>query len=342
MKRLASKTRLAVLACLCLSVAFSAATVRAAPKLVEARKIWSKANHNAFTDLIRFRGKWYCSFREGSGHVSADGAVRIIRSEDGKKWSSAAHMTSERADLRDPKMCVTPDGKLMVTAAAALGERASGGHRCVVWTSSDGSEWSDMKWMDAEKNMWLWRVTWHQDTAHSVGYRTGGDERFVRLYSSSDGVHYDTLVPRLFEKGYPNEATLRFLKDDRCLCVLRRDGPRDNPTAQLGISRPPYEDWTWKDLGTRIGGPDFTRLPDGRFVVAARLYDGGTRTSLLWLDPEEGTLDEFVELPSGGDTSYPGLVWREGELWVSYYSSHEGRTSIYLARVAFPGVSVER
>ena len=33
------------------------------------------------------------------------------------------------------------------------------------------------------------------------------------------------------------------------------------------------------------------------------------------------------------DTSYPGLVWHEGQLWVSYYSSHEGKTSIYLARV---------
>jgi hypothetical protein len=26
-------------------------------------------------------------------------------------------------------------------------------------------------------------------------------------------------------------------------------------------------------------------------------------------------------------------VYRDGMLWVSYYSSHEGKTSIYLARV---------
>ena len=29
----------------------------------------------------------------------------------------------------------------------------------------------------------------------------------------------------------------------------------------------------------------------------------------------------------------PGLVWHEGELWVSYYSSHEGSSRIYVARV---------
>jgi len=45
-------------------------------------------------------------------------------------------------------------------------------------------------------------------------------------------------------------------------------------------------------------------------------------------------LTPLVTLPSGGDTSYPGLVWHDGELWMSYYSSHEGKTSIYLARIA--------
>ena len=75
------------------------------------------------------------------------------------------------------------------------------------------------------------------------------------------------------------------------------------------------------------------RLPDGRFVAAVRLYDGAARTSLAWLDPEAGTLAEFLKLPSGGDTSYPGLVWKDGILFVSYYSSHEGKTSIYLAKV---------
>jgi hypothetical protein len=83
----------------------------------------------------------------------------------------------------------------------------------------------------------------------------------------------------------------------------------------------------------KIGGPHMIRLPDGRFVAVVRRYDGGPRTSLHWLDPEAGTLTEFLKLPSGGDTSYAGLVWHKGLLWISYYSSHEGKTSIYLAKV---------
>jgi hypothetical protein len=38
-------------------------------------------------------------------------------------------------------------------------------------------------------------------------------------------------------------------------------------------------------------------------------------------------------LPSGGDTSYAGMVWRENLLWLSYYSSHEDHASIYLAQL---------
>jgi hypothetical protein len=34
-------------------------------------------------------------------------------------------------------------------------------------------------------------------------------------------------------------------------------------------------------------------------------------------------------------SGYAGMVWYENMLWVSYYSSHEGKTSIYLAKVKF-------
>lgn len=47
-------------------------------ELVESRRIWDKAPHNAFTDLIRFKDRWYCVFREGKGHVSRDGTVLCL------------------------------------------------------------------------------------------------------------------------------------------------------------------------------------------------------------------------------------------------------------------------
>ncbi len=308
------------------------------PELLGVRKIWDRARHNAFTDLVRHEGEWLCVFREGKGHVSHDGKVRVIASKDGKAWTSAALLTTPEPslpDLRDPKISCTPDGRLQLIAGAANRRKGETGHRTFVWFSADGRSWGDATPV-ADENVWLWRVTWHGGKACGVGYGREGAERIARLYRSGDGRRFETLVPRLFAKGYPNEATLRFLPDARGLCLLRRDGSPN--TAQLGRAEPPYTEWTWQDLGVRVGGPNFIRLPDGRFLAATRRYDGGVRTSLQWLDARNGTLSECLRLPSGGDTSYAGLVWHEGQLWVSYYSSHEGKTSIYLARVRVPGV----
>jgi hypothetical protein len=68
-------------------------------------------------------------------------------------------------------------------------------------------------------------------------------------------------------------------------------------------------------------------------IAVVRLYDKKVRTAVCAVDEKAGTLTELLALPSGGDTSYAGPVWHEGLLWVSYYASHEGKTSVYLAKV---------
>lgn len=305
-------------------------------ELVEVKKIWDAAPHSAFTDLIRHDDRWFCAFREGQGHVSPDGALRVITSEDGQEWTSAALITSEDADLRDPKLSRTPDGRLMIVAAAAMHPPSEVRHRSMVWYSQDGHDWGTGHEV-GDPNFWLWRVTWHDGSAYGIGYQTVLP-RFTRLYRSDDGAQsFQAIVPTLAEEGSPNEATLVFLPDATALTLQRRE--IEPNTGLLGRSRPPYTDWTWTDLGQRIGGPNLLRLPDGRFLAAVRLYDGGARTALCWLDPDTGRFEEALALPSGGDTSYAGMVWHDGLLWVSYYSSHEGKTSIYLARVRVPEAS---
>lgn len=302
-------------------------------RLLEVRMIWDKAPHNAFTDLIRFKGRWFCVFREGKAHVSPDGALRVITSKDGRVWTSTALIVYPKADLRDAKITITPDRRLMLSGAAAL-HQPGAKHQSLVWFSKDGIGWSEPIKI-GDPNFWLWRSTWHKRTAYGIGYGTA-DRRLIRLYASRDGSKFNTLVENLLDRNYPNETSILFREDDSALCLLRRDG--QELSGLLGHSRPPYVDWSWQDLGVRIGGPHMIRLPDGRFIAALRLYDGRTRTSLMWLDPEAGKLTEFLKLPSGGDSSYAGLVWHDNQLWVSYYSSHEGKTQIYLARVKVPEI----
>ena len=312
--------------------------------MAEVRKIWDSAPHNAFTDLIRFKGSWYSVFREGANHVSPDGKLRVITSKNGRDWRSAALLASSTGDLRDAKITITPDHRLMLTGASALHQPAPARHQSLVWFSSDGVRWSEPEAI-GDPDFWLWRTTWHKGVAYSFGYNTNQDrnKRTIRLYRSTDGVRYETLLADAGVENSPGEHSLVFRKDGAAVCLLRRDPYRGTPpilpeqaTALAGIARPPYTNWTWKDLKTRIGGPHLLELPGGRLVAAVRLHHPEPRTALAYLDPKAGTLQEFLPLPSGGDSSYAGLVWHNRLLWVSYYSSHEGKTSIYLAKVELP------
>ncbi len=296
-------------------------------KTARAKRIWQQGAHNAFTDLCLFQGKYYCVFREAAAHVSPDGALRILQSSDGHRWQSVALIQSNIADLRDGKLVVTPDNRLQLLGAGALHDRTLCAYQSYVWFSADGQQWSNAIEV-GEPNVWLWRLTWQQGYAWAIGYKCGGGPRSVRLYRSDDGVNFSVWVQTLNNQGYPNESALLFLPDERAVCLLRRDPD----VALLGIAHPPYFEWTWQPLNCRVGGPQCLLLPDGRILAAVRLYDRRVRTSLAWLDVDNATLTETLQLPSAGDTSYAGMVWHQGRLAVSYYSSHQGRSAIYFSR----------
>jgi len=303
-------------------------------KLISVKKIWDKTPHNAFTDLVRFHNRWFCVFREGKKHVSQDGALRIITSLDGENGESAALITSANSDLRDAKITITPVGQLMLSGAEALNDKSDHTYQSLAWFSDDGFNWSH-KYEIGDPDFWLWRTTWNDGRAYSFGYACG-EKKSLRLYKSDNGKDFQILVENIGIEGYPNETSVVF-KGDSAFCFLRSDG--EPKTGLIGVSVPPYLKWKWKDLGVRIGGPVMMLTPDNRFLATVRLYDTdngkSVRTSVCEVNPGTGKLTELLALPSGGDTSYAGMVLFNGYLWISYYSSHEEKTSVYLAKIAF-------
>jgi len=309
------------------------------PEILSVKKIWDAGPHNAFTDLIRFQYRWYCTFREAEGHVGGDGKVRVLVSDDGEAWESAALLAEAGIDLRDPKLSITPDGRLMLVAGGSVYEgRNLLGRQPRVAFSRDGLEWTPTQRILGEGD-WLWRVTWHKGRAYGVAYNpeagTCKGDWTIRLVTGADGVDYD-LITYLEVPGRANETTLRFLDDDEMMALVRRE--EGNCHGWIGTSKPPYRQWTWHKTQHRLGGPNFIRLPDGALWAAGRSYPGGAKTILAKMGRE--AYEPVLTLPSGGDCSYPGLVWHEGMLWMSYYSSHEGKTSIYLAKIRMPRKSV--
>ena len=315
--------------CAASAVGDGAKSAPVAAEIVEVRKIWDRAPHNAFTDLVRHDGTWYCAFREGQGHVSDDGKLRVIRSLDGEKWESAGLLESDVYDLRDAGISTMPNGRLMLLGGATVIGPPRGGTGTFVSFSDDGQNWSPPRIMQ-EPGRWLWKTTWRDGTAYGVAYATAGRGASA-LMASEDGVAFREHVSKLLDDGWPTEARVRFDQAGVAWCLHRRD--KSPNSAMLGRAEAPYTDWRWSDLGAFLGGPNFLQTPQGDWIAVGRLMDGGARTAVVWLDVKRGAMTELVRLPSGGDTSYPGLVWHDDTLWISYYSSHEKRTSIYLAKV---------
>ncbi len=329
---------------LCFGMQESPAAVPVTAEIVTVSKIWDGAAHNAFTDLIVWNDSFYCAFREGRGHVSSDGSIRVLESKDADKWEPAALIRLDGYDLRDAHVSITPNGRLMLLGGAA--PRQEDNQRVPTGTfvsfSADGKVWSRPQ-IVVEPGRWLWRVSWHEGKAYGVSYAAGQNEPYLDLLISDDGVNYRKHVSKLFGEGYPNEVTLRFATDGTCYALVRRDRRGDAPySALLGVSKPDYTKWQWHDLGqdfNGFGGPDFIEISGGHWIAAGRMFDGGVHTALTYLDVKNGTMTKLARLPSGGDTSYPGLVWRNNMLYVSYYSSHEGKTSIYLTKVKIKPVA---
>jgi hypothetical protein len=159
-----------------------------------------------------------------------------------------------------------------------------------------------------------------------------GGETFLRFYRSPDGVAWERITQTEAGGGYVNEAAFQFLPDGRCLSLLRREGGNN----RLGVSRPPYVDWTWTDLQERFNGPALLRLPDGRILAGGRSKALGAslpKTTLGWLTTDPPSLKPVFWLPSQHETGYPGLALHEGRVWASYYSSESGKCAIYFAQL---------
>ena len=174
-------------------------------------------------------------------------------------------------------------------------------------------------------------MTWYQGRAYGVSYNIAEETWSLKLLRGDDGVHYE-VIAELRIPGRPNETTLRFFPNGEMMALVRREG--DNKYAWIGASMAPYTAWSWHETKHRVGGPNFVVLPDGQLWAAGRDYTGETKTVLARFGRD--TYEPVLTLPSGGDTSYPGLAWYQGMLWISYYASHEGKASIYLAKVKLP------
>ncbi len=315
------------------------------------RRAFHNGEHNAFTDLVRFQDKLYLTFRScPDGHmVNPTASVIILNSSDGREWEQVHRFHVEERDTRDPHFLVFQNKLFVYTGTWWSGKTTIpvsdydlNKHLGFAAWTEDGKTWHSPVMLDGTFGHYIWRAAAHDGKAYlcgrrKIGFAEGPKGEGVEVESlmleSDDGLIWRKRA--VFQETAGDETAFLLEPDGAVVAIGRRGGAN----AQLLRSRPPYTEWDRKDLDRYVGGPLIVKWGD-RYVVGGRhsTPDRGPKTSLCWLVDDQ--LQEFAELPSGGDNSYPGFVeLGPGRALVSWYSSHEkdesGKTitAIYLAEL---------
>ena len=329
-----------ILAIALVQVVFTSGISQNTADAISVTKIYSDSNYNAFTSLVKFNGKFYCAFRSGERHVyGRDGVIKVISSSDGKTWEPVATISKKGYDLRDPKLSITPNGRMLVNMGGSVYQEkklmAAISHISI--SNKRGTSFSSpkpirLKSKRSADHLWLWRLTWHEGTGYGgiyfIDQRSTSDSASIQLVKTTNGRDYQK-VTELKLAGKPSESTIRFQPDGEMIMLIRND--LGDKKAYVGRSKAPYLHWNIIKLPVSVGGPDFIGLSDGYFIGGGRI--NGKYTGLFRFT-RTGEFREMKKLPSNADSSYPGFVIEKGSLYVSYYSSHETpKTAIYFAKI---------
>ena len=316
------------------------------------RRIYDDGNHNAFTDLCRFRNSFYLTFRNcPDGHmVHATSRIMVLESQDAAEWRVAHTFSVPNRDVRDPHFLIFRDSLFVYSGTWLIdpdpsAKRELNEHQGYCVWSRDGTGWHRPRFLEGTQGHYVWRAATYGGLAYLCGRRKRGfalpptaEEEWAitesALLRSPDGFTWETAG--LFQETYGDETAFLFEEDGSILAVARGRDPRP---AQVCRARPPYHEWTRTDLDRNIGGPLLAKWGDRYLVGGRRTVDRSYPTTVLyWL--VDNQLVEAAELPSGGDNSYPGFVALGPHRGIlSYYSSHEGSgthlapSAVYLAEL---------
>lgn len=313
------------------------------------RRAFHNGEHNAFTDLVRFKDKFYLTFRScPDGHmVHPTASIIILSSTDADQWEQVHRFSVARRDTWDPHFLIFRGRLFVYTGTWYYGETSPmsedydlNKHLGYAAWSKDGVQWHSPIMLEGTFGHYIWRASAFGGEAYLCGRRKRefamaprGEGPMVEsaMLESDDGLIWRTRA--LFQVVDGDETAFQFEADGSVLAI----GRRGRGNAQLLRSEAPYAQWERKELDRYIGGPLLTRW-GSRYVVGGRKTIGGNgpKTSMYWLVKDQ--LHEFAGLPSGGDNSYPGFVEISlTRAMVSWYSSHEkdatgkAMTAIYLA-----------
>jgi hypothetical protein len=316
---------------------------------IESWDVVADGEHNSNTDMIFWRDHFWLIHAASPYHMGTPKSRLVIRrSSDTRSWETVTSLQVAGKDIRDPKFAPIA-GRLFLYALSNEGFFATP-EGSVVSTSRDGKTWSEFRPV-GPKGWLFWRPKSADGRTWYVPAYWWDHGRSV-LLRSLDGVEWEQ-VSTIYEGEGNDETAIEFLPDGRLLATARLEVTPDTLTGHedastlLAVAEPPFERWSYrKSQVTRLDGPVLFSHA-GRVFAVARHQDGKRgplmrlggawsrkRTALYEVTAEN--LSYLSDLPSAGDTSYAGVVLRDGFAYIDYYTSAIERDYPWLLGMFLP------
>ncbi len=138
------------------------------------RRVFHNGEHNAFTDLCRYRGQLYLAFRScPDGHmVHPTASIIVLSSPDGAKWEQVHRFRVEQRDTRDPHLLVFRDKLFVYTGTWYSGKTTLpredydlNKHLGYAAWSEDGVAWHSPILLEGTFGHYIWRAASFGGTA---------------------------------------------------------------------------------------------------------------------------------------------------------------------------------
>lgn len=318
-------------------------------RLIEARIVAksSDTDYYAFPSICRTAsGELLCVFYCGTGHVSPDGKVVMVRSGDeGKTWSKPEVVIDTPMDDRDPSIMQTKSGRILVNFFVLDGanwknvqnrDTRESPRVHVAWSDDGGKTFCKPKPIDVE---WQWNATSDEviqlpDGTLMMGIygHLPGDklDRAAAAVSKDDGETWNDVEPATIAHdtnggiAFQEPALVR-LPDGTIICSLRTT----NAGFHLYESRSKDNGKTWsKPIDTFLHGQASNLLyhSSGVLFQSYRSWSHDWKVlgaAAVFGEPGKrwNPAREFALVAVGGDVSYPSAVeLSDGSICCVYYT----------------------
>jgi hypothetical protein len=344
-----------------------------------------QSNNNL--DVIESQGSRFLAIRTSLVHFATPFTKLVVfrSDDDGGTWDTEAVVERGR-DMREPRLLDLNGRIFLYFFEAGTNPLAFEPGRVFAMQRRDDATWTAPVPISPENTV-VWRTKVLNGVPYMVRYREGSDSYAgdgdaaieVDLLTTANGYDWVPVNPArpVVHTGGGSEADFAFDGDGRLWSVMRNDAGERGQFGSLVCTAPSVDITDWDCLhdprkfdsplvfshGGEIwmlarrqvandGRYDLGAVlpPAAAFLVNQAAYWVTPKRLALWrIDRAARRVDWVVDLPSRGDTAFPGIVWTGPDSLLVYnYSSpidgpdlawvqgQLGPTNIYVTPLMLP------